>query len=147
MKIRKATDADISAIAKIHRASRHHALSWLPTLHTPEDDYWFFSKMVFTSEAMWVASNDQKIVGFVSFKDDWLNHLYVAPDHWRRNIGASLLECAKSSTDRLQLWTFQQNISARRFYLANEFQEWEHTDGQRNEEKTPDLRMEWGKPR
>ncbi len=147
MEIRKAVSSDISAIAKIHRGSRQQSMSWLPILHTPEDDYWFFSKVVFAEETMWVALIGPEIVGFISLKDDWLNHLYVAPNHWRQNVGANLLQPVKSSVDRLQLWTFQQNKSARSFYLANGFQECEHTDGQRNEEKTPDLRMEWKKSR
>jgi GNAT superfamily N-acetyltransferase len=143
MIISKATSFDLPAIAQIHRKARQQSMPWLPVLHTPEEDYWFFETRVFAEETMWVASVGSEVAGFISFKDDWVNHLYVDPTHWRQNIGTNLLEQAKSSAETLQLWTFQQNQSARSFYTANDFEERELTDGQNNEEKTPDLRMEW----
>ena len=45
--------------------------------------------------------------------------------------------------DCLQLWTFQRNLSARRFYEARGFALVEQTDGARNEEKEPDARYLW----
>jgi hypothetical protein len=43
-----------------------------------------------------------------------------------------------SSLDRLQLWTFQRNAPARRFYEASGFTLIQETDGARNEENEPD---------
>ena len=43
----------------------------------------------------------------------------------------------------MQLWTFQQNARARRFYEERGFRAVEFTDGEGNEEKTPDVRYEW----
>ena len=37
----------------------------------------------------------------------------------------------------------QQNERARRFYEARGFRAVEFTDGEANEEKTPDVRYEW----
>ena len=42
-----------------------------------------------------------------------------------------------------QLWTFQDNARARRFYEARGFVAEEFTDGAGNEEKTPDVRYVW----
>ena len=44
---------------------------------------------------------------------------------------------------RLQLWTFQRNAQARRFYEARGFVVVEQTDGAGNEEKEPDARYLW----
>jgi len=46
----------------------------------------------------------------------------------------------------LQLWTFQVNDEARRFYGREGFVEVEHTDGAGNEEGEPDVRLEWRPP-
>ena len=37
-----ATKADLETIAEIHRDARHVAMPWLPNIHTPEEDLWFF---------------------------------------------------------------------------------------------------------
>ena len=43
----------------------------------------------------------------------------------------------------LRLWVFQKNAAAISFYQARGFREIERTDGSRNEEREPDLLMEW----
>jgi ribosomal protein S18 acetylase RimI-like enzyme len=40
---------------------------------------------------------------------------------------------------RLALWAFQANTSARRFYERHGFVEARRTDGRDNEERTPDV--------
>lgn len=143
MQIRKATQTDVDAIASLHHTARKSSMPWLPVLHTPAEDIWFFKTIVLTQENVWVASDGAHLTGFVSFRDDWLNHLYVDPTCWRHGIGFSLLEKAKQTIDRLQLWTFQKNTAASRFYESQGFVAREATDGQNNEEKTPDIRMVW----
>ena len=58
-------------------------------------------------------------------------------------LGTALLEAARSGVNHLQLWVFQGNAQARYFYSRQGFFERDFTNGQRNEEKMPDLRMEW----
>jgi len=48
----------------------------------------------------------------------------------------TLLEKAKAATAELSLWTFQQNLRARRFYERHGFVVVTETDGADNEEKT-----------
>jgi GNAT superfamily N-acetyltransferase len=67
----------------------------------------------------------------------------VLPQLQGRGVGSELLEIAKRSFDRLQLWTFQRNAPARRFYEARGFALVEQTDGAGNEEKEPDARYLW----
>jgi GNAT superfamily N-acetyltransferase len=99
---------------------------------------------VLSSDTVLVAV-DQKgeVLGFIAFSQDWVNQLYIAPGAQRAGIGSRLLQRAKASSGFLQLWTFQANTRARRFYRQHGFVELELTDGERNEEKTPDVRLEW----
>jgi len=60
-----------------------------------------------------------------------------------RGVGSELLQVAKRACERLQLWTFQRNLKARRFYEARGFALVEETDGAGNEEKEPDARYLW----
>jgi GNAT superfamily N-acetyltransferase len=81
----------------------------------------------------------------MALKPGWVDQLYVAPDRLGEGIGRRLLELAKSRADAdgLQLWTFQVNDRARRFYERNGFIEAELTDGSGNEEREPDVRYVW----
>jgi ribosomal protein S18 acetylase RimI-like enzyme len=78
-----------------------------------------------------------------AFGDGWLEHLYVHPDHHRQGTGSALLDKAKRSGPSLQLRAFQRNTNAIRFYEHHGFQIVEATDGSRNEEREPDVRMRW----
>ena len=141
--ISEAIAADIDTIARIHREARQAAMPWLPDIHTPAQDLWFFENIVFKQETLLVARDGGCVLGFVAYKKDWLNHLYVSPEHWRLGVGGQLLRAAQKASKHLQLWTFQQNTTARRFYAAHGFEECELTDGRGNEEKVPDVRMAW----
>jgi GNAT superfamily N-acetyltransferase len=59
-------------------------------------------------------------------------------------LGRRLLDLAKERADGLlELWTFQVNAPARRFYERNGFVAVELTDGTGNEEREPDMRYRW----
>jgi putative acetyltransferase len=145
MIIDRASSADATAIAQIHRTARQKAMPWLPVLHTPEEDLWFFNTMVLPVEKVLIARENRQTVGFISSHQGWLNHLYIAPDRWGMGLGIKLLEATRSDLDHLQLWVFEKNAKARHFYSKHGFCDQEFTDGQHNEEKAPDLRMEWSR--
>ena len=74
----------------------------------------------------------------------WLDHLYLAPGKTGRGAGSQLVRLAKERRPGgLQLWTFQVNVGARRFYERHGFTASEFTDGAGNEEHTPDVRYVW----
>ena len=73
----------------------------------------------------------------------WIDQLYVLPEVQGRGVGSELLQVAMCAFDRLQLWTFQRNIAARRFYEARGFVLVRETDGSGNEEKEPDALYIW----
>ena len=83
------------------------------------------------------------MTGVIAFHDDWIEQLYVLPEAQGQCVGTALLDVAKRASNRLQLWTFQRNAPARRFYEARGFAVVEQTDGAGNEEKEPDARYLW----
>ena len=140
---RKLDLADMDAAARVHRAAFDHALPWLAGLHTPAEDRRFFRERVFPSCAVWGMFEGTAMLGLIAFRDDWIDQLYVLPHAQGRGIGTELLKVAQSSFARLQLWTFQRNLQARRFYAAKGFILVEETDGARNEEREPDALYLW----
>jgi GNAT superfamily N-acetyltransferase len=143
MTTRRLLLSDMEAAARVHRISFDHALPWLTGLHTPEEDRWFYCTRVFTTCTLWGAFDRNVMSGMIAFHDDWIEQLYVLPEAQGRGTGSELLQVAKRACDRLQLWTFQRNLGARRFYEARGFALVEETDGARNEEKEPDARYLW----
>lgn len=142
--IRPALLAESDAVAAVLRASREAALPYLPDLHTASDDRAFVRDRVFAECEVWVAERDGVILGFCAFRPGWVDHLYVAPGHWSTGIGSALLAKAMAVNDTLQLWTFQRNEGARRFYEARGFSCVRTTEGD-NEEREPDALYAWSR--
>ena len=129
--------------ARVHRAAFDAALPWLAGLHTPEQDRWFYRERVFPSCEVWGTFADDRLAGIIAFRHDWIEQLYVLPGAQGQGGGGALLDIAKRMFGRLQLWTFQRNIAARRFYERRGFALMEVTDGSRNEEREPDALYRW----
>jgi GNAT superfamily N-acetyltransferase len=73
-----------------------------------------------------------------------LEELYVLPAWAGRGIRSRLIALAKHRRPAgLELWTFQANAGARRFYERHGFRAVEFTDGSGNEEGQPDVRYMW----
>ena len=141
--LRKLAFADMAAAAAVHRASFDQALPALAGLHTPEEDRAFYHTQVFQVCQVWGAEKQSKLVGIVAFREDWIDQLYVLPDAQGRGVGSDLLEIAQKAFPVLNLWTFQRNARARRFYELNGFLAIRETDGADNEEKEPDVLYRW----
>jgi GNAT superfamily N-acetyltransferase len=135
--------ADMDAAAQVHRTAFDHALLTLAGLHTPKEDRWFFRERVFGSCAVWGAFEAATMIGMLAFRRGWIDQLYVLPTAQRRGVGTALLQVAQNAFDRLQLWTFQRNGPARRFYEARGFALVRETDGAGNEEREPDALYLW----
>ncbi|UTP37809.1 GNAT family N-acetyltransferase [Phenylobacterium sp. LH3H17] len=143
MSLRRASLADAGAIARLHRFTMQVSLPYLPELHTPEEDFWFFSERLLPECETWVVEVGEAIVGYVAYKAGWIMHLYVHPEHQGAGVGAMLLAKALEDRTSRHLWTFQQNARARRFYESRGFKLVKLTDGADNEEKTPDALYAW----
>ncbi|HEY2359313.1 MAG TPA: GNAT family N-acetyltransferase [Phenylobacterium sp.] len=147
MILRRATADDAQSIAVVHRTAMRVSLAFLPELHSAADDLRFFSERFLPANEVWVAEVDDEVVGYVGFHEAWINHLYVLPEFQGRGIGPALLDKALAYERPMQLWTFQQNTRARKFYEDRGFGLVKLTDGSGNEEKTPDALYEWRPPR
>ncbi len=145
--IRPASGADAVAAVELLLAARHAAVPSIPPLvHSDPEVRSWFAETVMPAGGVWVAEMASEIVGTMVVEAGWLEQLYVAPDRTGQGIGAALLAVAKGLVDaRLDLWTFQANLGARRFYERHGFVEVERTDGD-NEEGEPDVRYRWVRP-
>ncbi|MDG1431432.1 MAG: GNAT family N-acetyltransferase, partial [Paracoccaceae bacterium] len=115
---------------------------WMPRIHTRAEDIGFCASMI---DRGWVsvAEVDGAVVGFLAKDAQEVNALYVANAAQGRGVGKALLDAAKQGAELLELWTFKANEGARRFYLREGFTEMHETDGTRNDEKLPDVFLQW----
>jgi GNAT superfamily N-acetyltransferase len=141
--LRRLELSDLDDAARVHRIAFDEALPTLKGLHTPEEDCWFFRERVLASCQLWGAFDGAGMRGMIAFREEWIDQLYVLPGAQGQGVGSSLLEIAQASHDLLQLWTFQRNAGARRFYEAKGFRLVRETDGACNEEKEPDACYLW----
>ena len=141
--VRRLARDDMDAAARVHRAAFDDRLPWLTGLHTPDDDRGYFRGHVFETCETWGAFAGADLVGFIAFREGWIDQLYVLPRAQGSGIGARLLRMVMSRFSALSLWTFQRNAGARAFYEAQGFVAAELTDGSGNEEREPDVRYAW----
>ncbi len=143
MTLRRATLDDMPALARLHRRTVTISLPFVPHLHTPEEDAWWFAERLYATNQVWLAEAGQGLEGYVAYRADFIEHLFVRPESQGVGLGVTLLEKAKSDATELSLWTFQQNLRARRFYERHGFVVAAETDGEDNEEKLPDVLYRW----
>ena len=140
MKLRAATETDIDAIAKI-MGDWCADTPYIPALHTREQDRKFITGVVARQDVM--VADDSGVQGFIAREDNEIDQLYLATAARGRGIGSTLLAEMKTRGDRLELWCFQANTGARRFYERHGFTVDRMTDGASNQEKLPDIRYVW----
>jgi GNAT superfamily N-acetyltransferase len=142
--IRPARDGDAEAIADVYLAS-FAATYAFPLAHTDEQvRSWIAGKLIPIDE-VWVATTPNRdVVAMMALSSDMVDQLYVSPAWTGRGIGGRLIELAKSRRPvGLDLYTFQVNSGARRFYERHGFVEVARGDGSGNEEGQPDIRYAW----
>jgi ribosomal protein S18 acetylase RimI-like enzyme len=133
---------DVDALAQLYERS-FATLSFLPRLHTLAEHRAWFGQVLDQRET-WVWEEEGAIRGFIVLGDATVDYLYVEPEMTGRGIGSELLEHAKGRRPSgFRLWTFQQNDGARRFYERHGLRLVRLTDGEYNEEKTPDALYAW----
>jgi len=138
---RRAEVGDGAGVAAVFGAARSE-MAYLPALHTPDEDRAFFTDRVVGSRSHDVTvavaemSSGAELVGFCAVHAGWIEHLYITPAWQGGGIGSAL-------PGGLSLWVFEQNERAAALYARAGFDVVERTDGRRNEEQVPDLRMQW----
>lgn len=117
--LRNYSPEDWDAIAVIHDRARLDELSasvgieaFLSLEATAENEGLFEGEV-------WVACDDQVIIGFVAFADDEVTWLYVSPDHYRQGIGKLLLRQAINRCRKtVHTSVLSGNDAALRLYLS-----------------------------
>jgi GNAT superfamily N-acetyltransferase len=146
MFVRRASAEDVPSMARVFLAARHAMLHIVPMIHPDEDVPRWLRDVVLPACEITLAEVEGAVVALLVLRPGWVEQLYVHPDFQGRQIGARLLALAQASGHAaagLELWTFQANAGARRFYERHGFKAAEFTDGEANEEKTPDVRYVW----
>lgn len=141
--VRRPEPDESDAVADLLFQVREESLGSIPQgIHPLDDMRNWMRTVVFAQHEVWVAVDNSRIVALLVLgRPDWLEHLYIAASHTGRGIGSQLVDLAKAELGgRVQLWTFQSNAGARRFYERHGFAAVEFTDGATNEERAPDVR-------
>ncbi len=133
------------AAARMYRIAYDDRFPWLAGRHTPEEDLRYFRETVFPAEEIWGAVADGELRGIVSFREGWVEKLYVLPSHQGEGLGKALLAIPKQANRRLQLWTWRRNAAGRRFYESQGFVLVRENDGSDNEEREPDVLYAWSR--
>jgi len=145
-KLRRATIADADAIAAVFSPS-FRLLTFLPPLHTVEEDRWFIENVILRDCEVTLAEDESGIVAFLARQGEEVRLLYAHPDRVGMGAGTQLIEAAtRSGVAALELWCFEANTRGRRFYEKRGFRAVRFTDGAHNEEKMPDVRYRWEQP-
>ena len=140
--LRPAGPEDADAVAAIHLAARA-AAAMPPGIHTDDEvRSWLAGRLA--EDEVWIAESEGAPAAYARFTESWLDDLYVVPAHAGHGLGSALLDVVKARLpEGFGLWVFEMNMPARAFYARRGLVEVERTDGSDNEEKEPDIRMEW----
>ena len=146
--LRAATTADCERIADIYLASRKRYLPYAPLAHTDAEVRVWIKEQLVSFGNVTVLVEEGTVLGFMATSNDgsygWIDHLYLDPSAVGRGLGTLLLREATNILGApIRLYTFQQNENARRFYRRHGFREIGFSDGALNEEKLPDVLLEW----
>ena len=143
---RRARLDEARAIADLWLVSRRASIPQIPPpVHGDDEVRDWFQRVVFSSQDVWVIEASGCLCGLMVLGDESVEQLYVHPAWYGRRLGSRLLELAKRERSILDLWTFQSNVGARRFYERHGFVAVSATDGD-NEEGEPDVRSPWEQP-
>jgi GNAT superfamily N-acetyltransferase len=172
--LRRADRRDALVLPEIFLGAFRAALPHVRLAHDDADCRRHFGGPIIDEHETWVAvGRDGVAVAFLTFGGDvvdvggvvdadgvgdaagaqrgvaarWVDQLYVRVGAQRNGAGTALLRHAQQrSPGGIDLWTFQANAGARRFYEGGGFVAVAMTDGD-NEEGEPDVRYRWRAPR
>jgi putative acetyltransferase len=116
--------SDFDTVTRFWRRAREVAIPELVARmgYSFEMDCRHFMEHVIPSCQLWVFEREREPVAFLGIKDNFIDHLYLDPDHHRQGIGRALIDHARTlSPDHLWLYTHVANTLARAFYEKNGF--------------------------
>jgi ribosomal protein S18 acetylase RimI-like enzyme len=143
--VRRARPDEARSVAELWLRSRQASIpANPPTIHDDDEVRDHFSTEVLANREVWVVEREGRgIVALLVLHEGWVMDLHVDPELTGRGLGSRLIELAKArQPEVLDLWTFQSNGGARRFYERHGFVVVAMTDGD-NEEHEPDVHYRW----
>ena len=143
--IREYGPEDFDAVTILWRVAREKSIPEFQQAkgHFFYEDQDYFQNKILERNRVWVVQAAEHPVAFMAMENDFIDQLYVHPDHWRQGIGKMLLDFAKESfPEHLWLYTLQVNVNARTFYEKNGFvaEKFGFSDPPENE---PDVEYHW----
>jgi GNAT superfamily N-acetyltransferase len=96
--LRRATLDDMTALARLHRRTVQISLPFLPSLHSPQEDAWWFCERLYATNEVWLAEDEGGPVGYIAFRPDFIEHLFIQPEAQSAGLGLQLLEKAKQAS-------------------------------------------------
>jgi len=147
--LRPARASDAAGCAHVYLRSRRFGIPDVPTVHADREVKRWWADEVVGHLDVTVAEIDDTVVGVMVLDAGgsgrgWIEQLYLDPAWMGRGLGVRLVDRAKERfTAGLDLWSFQANLPAQRFYERLGFVAAERTDGHANEERAPDVRYAW----
>ena len=145
---RPAEISDAQEIADVYLTSRKKLVAFAPLAHSDDEVKHWIKEILIPKADVTVALVNDQIVGMMGLikrgETNWIDHLYLHPDFVGHGIGSHMIKLAKSALGSpIQLFTFQENRGAIRFYERHGFVPIKYGDGSENEEKCPDVLMQW----
>jgi ribosomal protein S18 acetylase RimI-like enzyme len=143
---RLALAADAAELADMYLQARKTLMKYAPLAHNDDDVHRWVKDVLLPEHEVWVAEDNGVIVGMMATAPGWIEQMMCKPGYTNQGIGAALLSIAKErEPEQLDLYTFQPNAGARRFYERHGFAAVEFGDGSDNEERVPDVLYRWVK--
>jgi len=144
MHLRRAKVTDAEAVAGVYIGSRAGYVAFAPLAHSEEDVRDWIKRVLIPKRRVFVLEEDGTIVAMMAISvrrgAGWIDQLYVAHGRTGRGYGTVLLECViEKLPSPIYLYSFQENLGARRFYERNGFESERFSDGADNEERCPDV--------
>lgn len=139
--------SDAPGVAEVLMASRRAFLPFAPFAHTPEEIGHWVTHHLLPQGGVHVAERSGQVVAVLATSTEhdtsWIDQLYVQPGHEGQGLGTGLLRHAHAILKpTVRLYTFQENVRARRFYERHGYIAIQFSDGATNEERCPDVLYE-----
>lgn len=142
--LRPATAADAAAVATLLTNTRRRFMPYAPSAHTDDEVRAWVAGHLLPGGGVTVATLGGQVVGTMATEVGaglgWITQMAVDPERVGQGIGTRLLLHGLRALPRpVQLYTFQANTGARRFYERHGFRAIRFADGHDNEEHCPDV--------
>ena len=118
--IRLFNESDFNHVLVVWRIAREMSSNGdvIARKHTLVEDIGYLKHEILPKNTVWVAeSHGIGITGFMAIQGEFIDCLYIHPDHQGQGIGRALLAHARTlSPQRIWLYTMADNTRARAFY-------------------------------